>query len=214
MNASISVVCFKSKTLANGDHPLMIRICKDNKKVYKSIGISVSLIHWNFEKNEPKKNCPNRETINKIIETKKNEYRNQALEFKSINKNFTAHSLIEIVDKPMKNKTVDKFFEEQIYSLMMEKRIGNAKTYKSAFKSLKKFKTSLDIPFTDIDVLFLKQYETWLRSNNCVENTIGVYFRSIRAVFNKAIEDNVVKRDYYPFDNFKVSKFRQTDLTL
>lgn len=41
MNATVNVVLFKSKTLANGEHPLMIRICKDNKKKYKSLGISV-----------------------------------------------------------------------------------------------------------------------------------------------------------------------------
>ena len=30
MNASISVVCYKSKTLSNGEHPLMFRISKDD----------------------------------------------------------------------------------------------------------------------------------------------------------------------------------------
>ncbi|WP_163356674.1 Arm DNA-binding domain-containing protein [Dysgonomonas sp. 25] len=28
----MNVVLFKSKTLANGERPLMIRICKDSKK--------------------------------------------------------------------------------------------------------------------------------------------------------------------------------------
>lgn len=30
MNASISVVCYKSKTLSNGEYPLMFRISKDD----------------------------------------------------------------------------------------------------------------------------------------------------------------------------------------
>jgi len=38
MNATISVVCYKSKTLSNGEHPLMLRICKDGKKKYQSLG--------------------------------------------------------------------------------------------------------------------------------------------------------------------------------
>ena len=37
MNATVKVVLFKSKTLANGEHPLMIRICKDNKKQLKQV---------------------------------------------------------------------------------------------------------------------------------------------------------------------------------
>lgn len=41
MNATISVVCYKSKTLSNGEHPLMLRICKDGKKKYQSLGLSI-----------------------------------------------------------------------------------------------------------------------------------------------------------------------------
>ena len=32
MNATVNILLFKSKTLADGSHPLMIRICKDSKK--------------------------------------------------------------------------------------------------------------------------------------------------------------------------------------
>ena len=38
MNAGISVVCYKSKILKNGESPLMLRICKDGKKNYQSLG--------------------------------------------------------------------------------------------------------------------------------------------------------------------------------
>lgn len=52
--ATISVICYKSKTLANGEHPLVARISKDSKKNYKYLGISVNSKHWNFKKNELK----------------------------------------------------------------------------------------------------------------------------------------------------------------
>ena len=71
MNARISVVCYKSKTLRNGESPLMLRICKDGKKKYQSLGISVNPKFWNFKKNEPKPKCPNFEQIQKIILDKK-----------------------------------------------------------------------------------------------------------------------------------------------
>ena len=32
MKATVNVLCYKSKTLKNGEHPLMICLCKDNKK--------------------------------------------------------------------------------------------------------------------------------------------------------------------------------------
>ena len=50
MNASISVVCYKSKTLANGENPLLLQVSKDGKRKYKSIGLSVNQKFWDFKK--------------------------------------------------------------------------------------------------------------------------------------------------------------------
>lgn len=32
MNATVNVLCYKLKVLSDGEHPLMIRVCKDGKK--------------------------------------------------------------------------------------------------------------------------------------------------------------------------------------
>lgn len=50
MNATVNVVLFKSKTLSDGSHPLMVRICKNNKKKYRSLGVSIQAQYWDFEK--------------------------------------------------------------------------------------------------------------------------------------------------------------------
>ena len=63
MDATISVICFKSKTLANGEHPLMLRITKDRKRTMKSLGVSVHPSNWDFDRNEPKPKCPDRKYI-------------------------------------------------------------------------------------------------------------------------------------------------------
>ena len=67
MNVTANIVCYKSKTLSNGEHPLMIRVCKDGKKKYKSLGVSVNPKFWNFEKNTLKPNSPNYEYLSRII---------------------------------------------------------------------------------------------------------------------------------------------------
>lgn len=46
MNGTIKVLCYKSKTFRNGEHPLMLCVCKNNKRKYLSLGISVSAEHW------------------------------------------------------------------------------------------------------------------------------------------------------------------------
>lgn len=39
MDATIPVICYKSKILANEEHPLMFRIEQDGKSTYKSLGL-------------------------------------------------------------------------------------------------------------------------------------------------------------------------------
>ena len=48
MQATVNIICYKSKVLATGESPLMIRICKDNRKKYKSLGISVKAEYTNY----------------------------------------------------------------------------------------------------------------------------------------------------------------------
>jgi hypothetical protein len=43
MKASVSVICYKHKVLANGESPLMLRIAKDGKRTMKSLGILLIL---------------------------------------------------------------------------------------------------------------------------------------------------------------------------
>lgn len=45
MSIKVSVICFKSKVLSNGEHPLMLRITESKKRVMKSLGISVMDSH-------------------------------------------------------------------------------------------------------------------------------------------------------------------------
>jgi site-specific recombinase XerD len=209
MSATINVVCYKSKTLANGEHPLMIRVCKDNKKVYKSLGISISAKEWDFKKEEPKRACVDRDLILKLIDQKKNEYREQILELKTSKKEFSARTVLNKIEKPINNKCVKEFFEEIVTRMKLEKRLGNAGAYKATLSSMTRFAKKLDISFNDIDLPWLKQYETWMRSNDNSENTMGIHFRALRAAYNMAIEDNIIKKENYPFDRFKVGRFNK-----
>ena len=80
MNASLSVVCYKSKRLSNGESPLMLQVSKGGKRQYQSLGVSVNPKFWDFSKNKPKSNCPNREYILKLILNKQAELQQRMLE--------------------------------------------------------------------------------------------------------------------------------------
>ena len=210
MSTTISVVCYKSKVLKNNESPLMIRVCKDRKMKYQSLGISILPKYWDFKANKPTSKCPNKEYIERLIAEKVKVYTDKVIEFKSQEKEFTATSLMDKVNKPVKRKTVQEVFNQYIQELESANRLRYADMYKCTMHSLIKFNKHLDIPFSDMDTIWLKRYEVWLQSQGLAINTLGTRFRHLRVIYNFAIEEKIVKSEYYPFNSFKVSKLSQT----
>lgn len=209
MNATANVLCYRSKTLSNGEHPIMLRVCKGGKKKYISLGISVNPKFWDFEKNKPKRNCPNREQLIKVINEQEQKYAEQILEFSVEKREYTPTTLIEAIVPVQKARTVGELFNEYIAQLKDEGRLGYALSVQQVCNSLLKYKGHLDIYFSEIDVNWLKAYESWLRCCKLADNTIGIRFRTLRAVYNLALAEGLVKADCYPFKKYKVSKLHK-----
>ena len=207
MKATVNVVCYISKKLANGEHPLMLRVCKDGKKRFKSLGISVHPRYWDFDKNRPTAECPNKELILKLILEKEAEFQNKVIELAAYQREYTAVSLLKSKDKIVL-KTVEEYYDELIKNYIAKGKRGNSRVYKDSLNSLKKYKNEkLDFFFDEIDVDWLNGYENWLRAKGCVDTTISVLFRTLRSTYNKAVESNNVRKVENPFKKFKVSKF-------
>lgn len=211
MAITVKVVCYKSKVLSNNESPLMLRVTKDRKLKYVSLGISVKPEHWDFSKNQPKADCPNREFIELMIAEKLKAYNSTIIELKATNQEFTSTSLVDKVDggNTLIRKTVNDIFTEHLQRLENEKRRGYMLSVRYVYNSLINFNKHLNITFSEIDVAWLKRYESWLRSRGVSQNTIGIHFRTLRVLFNVAIEQNAVKEEHYPFKSFKVSKLHE-----
>ena len=187
----------------------MLRLTKDGKRKYLSLHLSLNPIHWDFSKNKPKRNCPERERITDLIEQKTQVYRKQIIEYASQERDYTLNTLVQKVENPIVRQTFGEYLDNYIKSLRAEKRLGYAKTFKELESSLSRHLQSLDFYFNDIDIAWLRGYELHLRNRGNSENTIGIRFRSLRVLYNRAMEENLVKRTNYPFTTFKVSKFHE-----
>ena len=208
MSASFSVVCYKSKTLKNGENPLMLQVCKNGKRHYQSLGVSINPKFWDIKKNKLKSNCPNKEIIQKIINDKLAELQNRILELSAERKEFTATTILNGGKRKLQLATVDDFYQELIAQFTIDGKCGNRLIYKGSYNSLYTFtKGKLDIPFSEIDVDWLKRYEKWLRSKNNKDTTISLLFRTLRSTYNKAIKVKCARKSDYPFDEYKINKF-------
>ena len=206
---TVDVVCYKYKPLKTGELPLKIRVCKDRKTRYINLGVSTKAEYWDFEKNQPKSNCPDREMLEKLIANKISEVKSKIVELKSEDKEFSASTLVEKVSHPTNTITVGELFKQHIHCLEEEKRTGYRLSIQQTYNSLIKFNKHLDIPFSEMDCSWLRRYETWLRKQGKSENTIGIRFRNIRLIFNLAINMRLLKPENDPFKQLKVSKLHQ-----
>ena len=211
MEATVNVTCYKSKVLKNGESPLMVRICKNGKKKYKSLGISVNPAHWDFKKNLPKPKCPNYEALLILINEKISEIQRIILNKKVNNVEFTATTLLQSTDTFQSKHlvSVGEGFLNYIQALKNENRLRYAGMFEVSYSSFIKFNKHLDIPFSDIDVAWLKRYEKWMKEQNLSVSTISTRIRHLRAVFNLAITEHSIKSDCYPFLSYKVSKLNK-----
>ena len=206
-STNIAVILYKSKTLSNGEHPLMLRVTQNRKRKYHSLGKSCQEKFWDSKNNRPKKSHPNFRVLKACISKKLAAYEDQIYELNKDEKDFTPDTLIQTIEKPQRKATVLDFFKEVIERLIASKQVGNAAIYKDTGNCLKKCFKGKDFAFSEIDHSFLIKFETYQRKNGNSENGISVRFRTLRALFNKAIQENIAKVSSYPFDKFKIAKF-------
>ena len=209
LTTSVEAICLNYRPKKDNTYPLMLRLTKSGKRKYVSLGLSVEERFWDFKKNQPKRNCPDRDAILSVIERKSKQYREQITQFKVEGKDYTLETLVQRVENPVRQMNFGEYLDYFIQQLKEENRLGYAESFKGLKSSLILYCDSLDFQFTHIDQQWLKGYEMFLIRSGKKENTIGIRFRSLRVIFNKAVSEKLVKREYYPFDDFKVSKFHE-----
>ena len=148
---TVDVICYKYKPLKTGELSLKIRVCKDRKTRYINLGVSTKAEYWDFEKNQPKSYCPDREMLEKLIANKISEVKSKIVELKSEDKEFSATTLVEKVSNQSITITVGELFKQHIHCLEEEKRTGYRLSIQQTYNSLIKFNRHLDIPFSEMD---------------------------------------------------------------
>lgn len=95
-------------------------------------------------------------------------------------------------------KTLFGFMEDVIGRLYQLEHIGTAKNYHAALGSFKRFRGDEDITLEAIDQIMIEDYQEYLKSTGLSSNSISFYMRILRAVYNRAVEQELTK-DCKPF---------------
>lgn len=89
-------------------------------------------------------------------------------------------------------------YSQYIQNLLKQDRIASALKYQDSYNRLKKF--GGNVTFEEIDITYLVRFEHWMLGRGSSKTTVGILLRSLRAVFNEAIDKKIIRRDdCYPF---------------
>ncbi len=188
-------------------YPIVFRITYQGVSRDVATGFSSMEIHWNDKTHYPKEIHPLYEVISNELKGKRVKYLSRILEYEKLYPSDLNCQKIKdyVLSTPQKSVTVHSFWIAEIELLYKSKRTGGAQIYKDALKCIHKIK-SLEIPFEKLDYNFLKELEVEFVSSGIKTNTISLQLRTLRAIYNKAINSKVVSLEFYPFRAFRIKK--------
>lgn len=197
MAAKTATILDKRKIKKNDTYPVKLRITFERKQQYYPIPFEFT--EDEFDKIMYGTRHTHTEKINKA---KIASYENKAI---SIINALPVFSFIAFEKKYFVNSgtkgTLNSAFAEYSAELRDAARIGSAVAYETAQGSLNRFMPGAK--FSDITPDSLRKYEKWMLDDGKSVTTVGIYLRSLRAIFNNAIEDGILTKDYYPFGKKK-----------
>jgi integrase len=205
-------VALRKKRNSKGEYPLIIRITKDRKTSYYSVGQYINEKHWDIKNQKIKKSHPNSTRINHFLTKKLGEANDKLMELASNKSIFSAQQIVNEIKST--EKTTNFFDLAEIYLKHLEgtKQFTRLSADKPRIKHFRKFLKNRNISFQEITEILLKKYQTYLK--NIVGNgdrSVMNNFIVIRTIFNLAIRENIVDRKHYPFGrNGIIIKFPQS----
>ena len=201
---SVKPVVRKNRINADGKTPVLIRISHNHKVRYIPTSYYIDPQYMDNNGNINSKH-PSANAINKYLAGMlKDIYDNMGALGTKI-RSMDINALVDVV-KYSDGSGVDfmKYSGKRIRMLEISGKTTTADLLSLTLKHLEKYTGSKTLAFNVINKQFLTGLENYLRVEGLKINTISVYMRNIRAVFNQAIDTDLVRQDVYPFRKYKI----------
>jgi len=188
------IVLDKRNTREDNKYPLKMRIYEGHGSKERSLNIFLIENEWDPETQTVQNNCKGYKLYNsKILQEKADIEKVILFGEDRVNpvKPKQKHSIIDY------GRTLSKEYEKT-------GKTGNSIIYNTAVEMLLRYTNKRGILFEDVTFSFLTSFQNDLLQREVGVNTIAVYLRTIRAIFNKAINEELTEN--YPFKKFKIKQ--------
>ncbi|MDY0200854.1 MAG: site-specific integrase [Tenuifilaceae bacterium] len=199
----------------NNKHPVKIRISHKGKKVYYTLAkrFSLSVDEWN---KLPDSNSKVAKDIKRTINDEFSHYH-------SIIKNLVAkepysHDKLKRLRNTEPVKSLSEKFAQIIAQQKADGSLNSASVTSNTKKSFESFVKGT-LYFESITPKLLEKYEN-IKSETLSYTTIGIYMRTLKAVFNRGIVEDGVSENLYPFSQkkgdgkYRIPKVKGTKIAL
>jgi integrase/recombinase XerD len=191
--------------------PLKLRVVHNRKPFDLSLGHSLSLKDWDEKGQKVKASCQtidnvtrfnallnkDKQKVQDILIRLEDEGKLDTLSLDEL-KNFVTQKNIEVMTLA--------FGAEIIAELQEANKFGNARVYDTMLRSVRDFAKGRDFPLKQLTYAWLKKYEAWYLSKGNSANGLSVSMRTLRALYNRAIKQKLISKDYYPFGDYAIKK--------
>lgn len=203
----------RQKMNAKQECPVVLKLVQGRKRCFIPLALKVKWENWNFKKSRlnEKQGSPEE----KIEQQKSNLYiENEVLKIKKILLDFAIMKEDYTLEEVVKSYQLPTTTSEYVYDYMghiadsLEKlgKNGNSNVYRGTLRVLQSFNPKPNLTFEEINYGFIKNFEIYLQQKGCKINTISLYLRTLRSVYNRAIRDGIVAEEYYPFKKITIRK--------
>jgi integrase len=183
----------------NNSCPIKWRVTYKRKQVYYPFNVYLSLDDWNLLQENSRK--PSIKELRDSLQIYFDAVIKKHIKELSEMDNFTFDNLNLKLSRAVIN-SVNAAFEDKIKELKEANAIGNSTIYQGVLNSIEAF-AGKSISFSSITPKWLMNYQKHMESKQISYATMGMRFRSLRAIFNDAIRKDLIKPNTYPFGRGK-----------
>lgn len=220
-----SIRLTRRKDKPNNDGLYAVRLCvtKNTRRKYFTLKVFVEPQYWdetnealiilkNLKGETQKKTNDQRKRDNALLAKCKVKAQEIADKFEMQHIDWTLNQFEDAFRSNSKQGKFKPYFEEHIKRLRDTGHIGNSESYAASLRILGHFDKRLDQRlFLDIDLRYIRDFNSYLEKRGCRGNTRLSYFRAIRAILNLARKERLASESTYPFgkQGFSVSSLSE-----
>lgn len=106
---------------------------------------------------------------------------------------YTTDDVIDEFNRYANEYSLFNFMQNNIVKLKQNGKTRTAETYTATLNSFKKFRNNEDIILDCLTSECMEAYEAWQHKRGIAPNTISFYTRILRAVYNRAVEQDIIE---------------------